>query len=317
MTLNLTAKGAEQEAVKQYLEENASEVLAEKINGGVRIEKDGKTLINKKTLEGFMRYATDEARKQAEKGASAACVRSDVVFGWAIHYFEEESIVGKLYNEDGSEYVVQKAAPKKTTTATTTYTPAPKKEESSQLSLFDFSNDTPVIQEETPVEEILEEAVEETIIEEPVKEVIEEDPVGSPLYQKYMAIQNKYPEHIICMRVGDFYEVFGYGAVKVSELIDLTLVSRDMGLKHKVPMVGFPYHSADMYYNKLTNKGLTLVIAENDDLTVKSAIKGTVNINTGEVIEEPVIKNENNSDDNEIIAIMKEIFGNDLEVYLQ
>ena len=90
--LNLTAKGAEQELIKKYLEENASETLAEKINNGVRIEKDGKTLINKKSLEGFMKYATDEARKQAEKGASAACVRSDVVFGWAIHYFEEDSI---------------------------------------------------------------------------------------------------------------------------------------------------------------------------------------------------------------------------------
>ena len=25
-------------------------------------------------------------------------------FGWAIHYFEEEKIEGKLYNEDGTEY---------------------------------------------------------------------------------------------------------------------------------------------------------------------------------------------------------------------
>ena len=92
ITLNLTAKGTEQELIKRYLEENASEMLAEKINNGVKVEKDGKTLINKKTLEGFMKYATDEAKKLAEKGASSACVRSDVVFGWAIHYFEEESI---------------------------------------------------------------------------------------------------------------------------------------------------------------------------------------------------------------------------------
>lgn len=85
------------------------------------------------------------------------------------------------------------------------------------------------------------------------------------------------------MRVGDFYEVFGYGAVQVSELIDLTLTSRDMGLKHRVPMVGFPYHRADVYYDKLTDKGLTLVVAENDELTVKSVTKGTVNVHTGEV----------------------------------
>ena len=139
ITLNLTAKGTEQELIKKYLEENASETLAEKINKGVRIEKDGKTLINKKSLDGFMKYATDEAKKLAEKGASAACVRSDVVFGWAIHYFEEESIVGKLYNEDGSEYKAPKPVVKKTTAPASTYTPpVAKKPESDQLSLFDF-----------------------------------------------------------------------------------------------------------------------------------------------------------------------------------
>ena len=45
ITLNLTAKGTEQELIKKYLEENASEMLAEKINNGVKVKKDGKTLI--------------------------------------------------------------------------------------------------------------------------------------------------------------------------------------------------------------------------------------------------------------------------------
>ena len=50
ITLNLTAKNTEQEVVKQYLEENASEILAEKINNGVAVERDGKTLINRRLL---------------------------------------------------------------------------------------------------------------------------------------------------------------------------------------------------------------------------------------------------------------------------
>ncbi len=329
ITLNLTAKGTEQELIKKYLEENASETLADKINNGVRIEKDGKTLINKKTLDSFMDYAHEEAKKQAEKGSRYACLHSDVVFGWAIHYFEEENIIGKLYNEDGSEYKAPKSVVKKTTTApTTTYTPpVVKKPQSEQLSLFDFSNETPVVNDtEEIVEEVIEETIE-TVVEEakaePARVIVEEDPQGSPLFQKYMAIQNQYPEHIICMRVGDFYEVFGYGAVQVSELIDLTLTSRDMGLKHRVPMVGFPYHRADVYYDKLTDKGLTLVIAENDDLTVKSAIKGTVNIETGEVIEMPEENNKEESidekrkrEEKELIAVISTLFGNDLEVRL-
>ena len=102
--LNLETKTREQELIKAYLEENASDVLADKINHGVQIDKDGKALVNKKTLDGFMKYATEEARKLASKGASSACVEDAVVYGWAVHYFEEDTIVGKLYNEDGTEY---------------------------------------------------------------------------------------------------------------------------------------------------------------------------------------------------------------------
>ncbi|MDR0975828.1 MAG: PcfK-like family protein [Christensenellaceae bacterium] len=104
MNLNLSAVKAEEIIIKDYLENNASEVLAEKINNGVKIVKDGKTLINKKTLATFMSYACEEARKQAEKGARFAVVSDGDVFMWAVHYFEEDSIEGSLYNEDGSEY---------------------------------------------------------------------------------------------------------------------------------------------------------------------------------------------------------------------
>ena len=80
ITLNLTAKGTEQELIKKYLEENASETLADKINNGILIEKDDKTLINKKTLDGFMKYATDEAKKLAEKGALQVLVSEATLF---------------------------------------------------------------------------------------------------------------------------------------------------------------------------------------------------------------------------------------------
>ena len=49
-------------------------------------------------------YGDEEARKLAEQGANYACIEDKTVFGWAIHYFEEEKIEGKLYNEDGTEY---------------------------------------------------------------------------------------------------------------------------------------------------------------------------------------------------------------------
>ena len=58
-----------------------------------------------------MKYASSEARKFASKGANSACVEDKVVYGWAVHYFEEDSIEGTLFNADGTEY---KPAPKPT-----------------------------------------------------------------------------------------------------------------------------------------------------------------------------------------------------------
>ena len=134
MELNLEAKTPAERKIKAYLEANASEILADKINNGVHIQKDGKTLLNKKTLDGFMKFACDEAKKQAEKGASCACIDDDVVYGWAVHYFEEDSVEGTLYGEDGAEYrhgkvVRQSPAPSVS---------LPPKEKAPQMSLFDM-----------------------------------------------------------------------------------------------------------------------------------------------------------------------------------
>lgn len=100
----LETKTKEQELLKAYLEANASETLIDKVNNGVKIVKDGKTLINKKTLDTFMSYATEQAKKQAEQGAKCAMVEDAIVFGWLMHYFQEDSIEGTIYNEDGTEY---------------------------------------------------------------------------------------------------------------------------------------------------------------------------------------------------------------------
>lgn len=135
MKLNLEAKTKAQQLVKKYLENNVSPPLAEKINGGTKVIKDGKTLVNKKTLDGFMKYATEEARKLAEKGANSACVEDEVVFGWAIHYFEEDKIEGTLYLEDGTEYKKQSSVTAKVPKVNNA--PA-KPAQKPQLSMFDM-----------------------------------------------------------------------------------------------------------------------------------------------------------------------------------
>ena len=59
ITLNLTAKNKQEELILAYLQENASEPLANKINNGTPFKKDGHPLLNKKTLSGFMQYACE------------------------------------------------------------------------------------------------------------------------------------------------------------------------------------------------------------------------------------------------------------------
>ena len=162
MKLNLQAVTKEEQKVKAYLEANASEVLAEKINNGVRIQKDGKMLLNKKTLAGFLKFACDEAKKQAEKGAQSVCIDDDTVYGWAVHYFEEDSIEGTLYNEDGTEYKAPMPKTKPVQTKPTPPMPKPKPQPKPQMSMFDLLDAKP---EEPAAEEPDDEPTDEDYVE--------------------------------------------------------------------------------------------------------------------------------------------------------
>ena len=309
MTLQLTATTTEEKVLKEYLEQNASEALAEKINNGVPVEKDGKKLVSRKTLAGFMKFATEEARKQAAKGATSACLHSDIVFGWAIHYFEEDSILGMLYNEDGTEYKAPKPTPKVTPKPSVTATdaptaPAPKLQpKAGQMSMFDlFDEPETVVEDAADADEYDEEdtAVEapESPIEgeepevEPMPAVETKEPEKpqiSPLWTRYQSYRDEHPDTVIVMRVGDFYEIFGESAETVSKPLELTVVSRDFGLPERVPMIGFPYHRADTYIEKL--RGFTdVAVIESDTeqrlLPKYLPVEGfEVDTTTGEIIE--------------------------------
>ena len=328
MTLNLTATNRQEEIIKQYLENNVSETLAEKINNGIKTEKDGKTLISKKNLSGFFKYATEEARKLAEKGANSAMVEDKVVFGWAMHYFEEDSILGTLYNEDGTEYkpVIKKVS-KPTVTPTTTYVPPVKKPEP-QMSFFDMlspKKEEPKQEEAKPTlsykaqvamtsqhDPLYDEPTEEDIqdaFEELEKEEIKEEKPTNPICTKYFELQKQYPYSIIAYRLGDFYEVFGDGAIKVSNELELTLTGRDFGLKERISMVGFPYHVRENYFEKIA-KFSELVIYDDNNITIYTCDKKpcTIDMETGEIA--------NSEPSNPIIDDLLKIFGNEMEIQL-
>lgn len=284
MTLNLEAKTPEEQKVKAYLEQNASEVLAHKINEGVKIVKDGKTLLNKKTLAGFLKFACDEAKKQAEKGAQSACIDDPVVYGWAVHYFEEDSIEGTLCNEDGTEYKPAVAKPK----SVPTYTP-PKPKPQPRMSLFDMiasgeqeqSTDEPTDKDYAEAEETMQEEQPPVQIPPPPPAQLQ----SSPVWQRYVKLEQDYPDHIAVMRLGDFYEVFGENARILAGELPLTLTGRDVGLSERVPMIGFPYHAAQNYFQKMVRCGHRLAVMDAED-NIYTLPPENVDPETGEVIDE-------------------------------
>ena len=292
--LNLTPQNKQEELILNYLQNNASETLADKINNGTPFEKDGHPLFNKKTLSGFMKYACEEARKLAEKSANSACVDDVTVYGWAIHFFEEDSIEGTLYTIDGEEY---KPAPKKVvTTKPATVKPQPPKPQNLQFSIFDKIDDTEVKDTKTDTLTTGTDTDDEEFTEEEkldaMRQVAEEEQreKGNPMYQKYTAYQAEHPTAIVAYRLGDFYEVLGDNAVLLGNELDLTITSRDVGLKDRIPMVGFPYHAAENYFAKIV-KYHDLYIVENDNEKqfierVETVVNRHIDLDTGEILTE-------------------------------
>ncbi len=287
--LNLQSDDFYMSKVIKFLEENASETIADKINNGVFIEKDGKRLLNKKDINGFDEYIYTLAEKLVaeKKGKQRVRVTNTEVYEWALEYFDDDTIEGTLYNEDGTEYKPPKpVTPPK---PATTYTP-PKPQPKPQMSLFELmensaneekpsenaqdvsqkavQQDDPEPDEEEPTEEELREAAE-TERDLPLPAMPEKAKAvqmqGSPFYQRYMQEQNKYPDYIVLFSRGDFYEALGKGAQILAENLALTLTGRDCGLLERVPMTGIPHHAVDNYIGKALECGLKIVLADSSD----------------------------------------------------
>lgn len=84
----------------------------------------------------------------------------------------------------------------------------------------------------------------------------------SKMMQHYLQIKEQYKDCIVFYRLGDFYEMFFDDAIRVSQMLDLTLTGRNCGLKERAPMCGVPYHAADMYISKLVSMGEKVAICE-------------------------------------------------------
>ncbi|MEJ2276275.1 MAG: DNA mismatch repair protein MutS [Candidatus Lokiarchaeota archaeon] len=129
---------------------------------------------------------------------------------------------------------------------------------------------------------------------------------ATPMIKHWISIKKKYPEYLVAYRMGDFYEFFYDDAIRVSNLIGITLTKRKIG-DDEYPLAGIPHHSGN-YLNNLVKKGQTVVIVEQleDPSKVKGRIvkRGVVRIlSPGTVTEADMLRSEEN---NYIASIIKE-----------
>lgn len=85
---------------------------------------------------------------------------------------------------------------------------------------------------------------------------------------EYNRLQADYPNAILFIRLGDFYEVMGEKAKTVSDELDLVLTGRTVNEStgERTALVGVPAHTLDSYVSRLIAKGYTVAIAENEEV---------------------------------------------------
>ncbi len=98
------------------------------------------------------------------------------------------------------------------------------------------------------------------------------------MMQNYIATKEQYKDCILFYRLGDFYEMFFDDAINVSRELELTLTGKDCGQKERAPMCGVPFHAADVYINRLIEKGYKVAICEQveDPKLAKGLVKREV-----------------------------------------
>lgn len=126
-----------------------------------------------------------------------------------------------------------------------------------------------------------------------------QDTEHTPMMKQYFKIKKEYPNEFLFFRLGDFYELFYEDAIKASQILEVTLTSRNKNAAEPIPMAGVPHHSAQGYIDKLIEKGHKVAICEQveDPKEAQGMVKREVVqvITPGTVMQGDVVhENENN-----------------------
>ena len=79
----------------------------------------------------------------------------------------------------------------------------------------------------------------------------------TPMMRQYRDLKQRYPDHVLFFRLGDFYETFFEDAELAARLLQITLTARQ-----GAPMAGIPHHASDGYIARLVHAGQKIAVCE-------------------------------------------------------
>ena len=85
------------------------------------------------------------------------------------------------------------------------------------------------------------------------------------MMDQYMDIKREHPDSVLFFRMGDFYEQFHDDAVVSSEVLGITLTSRDKKAEDPIPMAGFPWHALEDNLRQMLQAGHKVCVAEQEE----------------------------------------------------
>lgn len=121
----------------------------------------------------------------------------------------------------------------------------------------------------------------------------------TPMMEQYLKIKADYPDAFLFYRLGDFYELFLDDAIKASQILEITLTSRNKNAENPIAMCGVPYHSARDYIKRLVEEGHKVAICEQmeDPKKTKGMVKREVVkvITPGTILDDEALPSKENN----------------------
>jgi DNA mismatch repair protein MutS len=113
------------------------------------------------------------------------------------------------------------------------------------------------------------------------------------MLQQYFRLKAEYPDVLLAMQVGDFYEFYGPDAEIAARELEIVLTGREDGSNGRIPMAGVPIHAYERYFAKLVQKGYRVAICDQieDPKLAKGLVKRRVTrvLTPGTVLEDSML----------------------------